>query len=102
MMDGETLWATLDAAYFAFATRRRTIDLRTTLSVRGLRADRPAGPEVLAHHGSFIEHVVAESREVVGPDVITVHRLLKNTVAERSGIQAFALVTDACMGGLWN
>jgi Protein of unknown function (DUF2652)/Polyketide cyclase / dehydrase and lipid transport len=100
LTDGETLLATLDAAYFAFATRRRTIDVRTTCQCEACARIGSLDLKLIAHHGSFVEHVVAESREVVGPDVITVHRLLKNTVAERTGVQAFALVTDVCAEAL--
>lgn len=98
--DGETLLAALDAAYFAFATRQRTIDLRTTCRCEACAQIGSLDLKLIAHHGSFVEHAVADSREVVGPDVITVHRLLKNTVAQRTGVQAFALVTDACMQAL--
>jgi uncharacterized protein YndB with AHSA1/START domain len=94
--DGETLLATLDAAYSAFATRRRTIDLRTTCQCAACAQISGLDLKLIAHHGSFVEHVVAESPEVVGPDVITVHRLLKNTVTERTGVEAFAFVTSAC------
>lgn len=98
--DGETLLATLDAAYFGFATRRRTIDLRTTCRCAACAKIGGLDLKLIAHHGSFVEHVVADSREVVGSDVITVHRLLKNTVAERTGMHAFAFVTEACTGAL--
>ena len=98
--DGETLLAALDAAYFAFATRRRTIDLRTTCPCAACAQIEDLDLKVIAHHGSFVEHVVADRSEVIGPDVITVHRLLKNTVVERTGVQAFALVTDACTEAL--
>ncbi len=98
--DGETLLASVDAAYSAFATRRRTIGLRTTCRCAACAQIGGLDLKLIAHHGSFVEHVVAGSREVVGSDVITVHRLLKNTVAERTGVQAFALVTAACAGAL--
>jgi uncharacterized protein YndB with AHSA1/START domain len=49
-----------------------------------------------AHYGSFVEHDVAGSRELVGSDVILAHRLLKNTVAETRGLGGYAFVTDAC------
>ncbi|HEY1523658.1 MAG TPA: DUF2652 domain-containing protein [Solirubrobacteraceae bacterium] len=98
--DGETLLATLDAAYFAFATRRRTIGLRTTCECAACAQTGSLDLKLIAHHGSFVEHVVADSHEVVGPDVITVHRLLKNTVAERTGVPAFALLTSACAEAL--
>ncbi|MFL5822490.1 MAG: DUF2652 domain-containing protein [Solirubrobacteraceae bacterium] len=98
--DGEALLAGLDAAYFAFAGRRRTISLRSTCTCAACARIPGLDLKLIAHYGSFVEHVVAGSREIVGPDVITAHRLLKNHVADRTGVDAFALITDACAGTL--
>ena len=51
----------------------------------------------LAHHGSFVEHDVAGSRELVGVDVVLAHRLLKNSVTDRAGLHGYALLTAACV-----
>jgi Protein of unknown function (DUF2652)/Polyketide cyclase / dehydrase and lipid transport len=98
--DGETLLAGCDAAYFAFARRRRTIALRSTCTCEACARIPSLDLKLIAHHGSFVEHVVAGSSELVGPDVIVVHRLLKNRVADRTGLSAFALITDACVTDL--
>jgi hypothetical protein len=45
----------------------------------------------VVHHGTFGEHVIRGMREIIGPEVILLHRLLKNTVAVRE----YALFTDA-------
>jgi uncharacterized protein YndB with AHSA1/START domain len=44
--------------------------------------------------------VVAGSSELVGADVIVAHRLLKNEVTKRTGVEAFALITEACVTSL--
>jgi hypothetical protein len=54
------------------------------------------GLKFLAHHGSFVEHDVAGQRELVGADVILIHRLLKNSITESTGLRGYALLTDAC------
>src|SRR5437762_2492918 len=51
----------------------------------------------VVHHGSAIHHKVAGRQELVGPDVIVVHRLLKNDVVETAGIKAYALISQACI-----
>ena len=38
--------------------------------------------------------------ELVGSDVIVVHRLLKNRVADATGIAAYAVYTDACVAAM--
>ena len=94
--DGEALLAGLDAAYFAFAARRRTIAVRTSCQCEACARIPELDLKLIAHYGSFVEHVVAGSSEIVGSDVIVAHRLLKNDVAEATGIRAFALITAAC------
>lgn len=98
--DGETLLAGLDAAYFAFAARRRTIAVRTSCQCEACARIPELDLKLIAHYGLFVEHVVAGSSEVVGSDVIVAHRLLKNDVADSTGIRAFALITAGCATGL--
>jgi len=94
--DAEMLLAGLDAAYFGFARRRRTIDVRTTCTCRACAQVADLDLKLIAHHGSFAEQVIAGSSEVAGPDVIVAHRLLKNDVAASTGVRAFALITEDC------
>ena len=47
------------------------------------------------HAGSFVMQEIAGQRELVGPEVVIAHRLLKATAPELAGRSAFALVTDA-------
>ena len=98
--DAETVLAGIDAAYFSFAQRRRTIELRSSCTCQACARVPSLDLKLIVHHGEFIEHSVAGRPEVVGQDVILVHRLLKNQVGERTGIMAFALITDACCRAL--
>lgn len=52
------------------------------------------------HAGSFVIQAVGGGRELAGPDVVIVHRLLKNRVSEVLGTRAYALVTDAAVDRL--
>lgn len=64
-----------------------------------LRADTLDLKFVL-HAGQYVEQQIAGSRELVGPDVVMAHRLLKNRGAERLGHGAYALVTAAAASKL--
>jgi uncharacterized protein YndB with AHSA1/START domain len=97
-VDGQALLAALDAAYAAFAVRRRTIELRTTCACDACSRIGGLDLKVIAHHGEFAEHTVAGSPEVVGPDVVVAHRLLKNEIAATTGVEAWAFLTDGCVG----
>jgi len=49
------------------------------------------------HHGVVAQQRMAGQAELVGRDVILVHRLLKNDVVEGLGLPAYALFTEACL-----
>ena len=47
------------------------------------------------HAGTFVIQSIAGRDELVGPEVVVAHRLLKSRAGEAVGQPAFALVTDA-------
>lgn len=47
------------------------------------------------HAGPFVIQSIAGSRELVGPEVVMAHRLLKTDAAALVGHRAYALITDA-------
>ena len=47
----------------------------------------------VVHCGQYAAHVVAGREELIGYDVILVHRLLKNRVADEIGTRGYALLT---------
>jgi len=89
--DGRELLSTIESTYLAFARRRRTVEFSSSCTCDACRRTSELELKFCVHHGSFIEHRVAGSSELVGSDVILAHRLLKNHVASRG----YALVTDA-------
>lgn len=94
--DSDSLLADLTDCYLGFAGRQRTISMNTSCGCNACRRIPELDLKFVAHHGTFVEHDVAGSRELVGPDVILVHRMLKNTVGERFGLRGYALLSDAC------
>jgi hypothetical protein len=51
----------------------------------------------VVHHGAAILQKVAGRQELLGSDVIVAHRLLKNEVVEKLGINAYALISQKCI-----
>jgi hypothetical protein len=49
----------------------------------------------ILHAGPFVIQEIAGTRELVGPEVVIAHRLLKSGAAERVGHGAYALATAA-------
>ena len=84
------------ATYFAFKRRQRDIDHNTSCECRACTTAPNLGLKFVVHHGAFVEREMARSRELVGTDVILVHRLLKNRVTTATEMADYALLTHAC------
>jgi uncharacterized protein YndB with AHSA1/START domain len=95
--DGSTLMAMVESCYFAFARRLRTIERHTTCECNACRLIPTLNLKFLLHHGEFVIHEVAGSPELVGRDVIVVHRMLKNSFTKRTGIRGYAMATEPCV-----
>ncbi|MEX2555194.1 MAG: DUF2652 domain-containing protein [Actinomycetota bacterium] len=95
--EASALVTTVESCYFAFVQRRATIDRATSCTCEACTRIPTLDLKFVVHHGKFAIHEVAGNRELVGPDVITVHRLLKNEIVEKTGIEAYAFFSGDCM-----
>jgi hypothetical protein len=93
----DRLLDSIDATYRAFADRKDDIIRATTCGCGACRNVGGLELKFLGHYGSFISQDLAGVEDVAGPDVILVHRLLKNSVVEATGLQAYAFLTAAAM-----
>ncbi|HEY8167456.1 MAG TPA: DUF2652 domain-containing protein [Candidatus Limnocylindrales bacterium] len=95
--DGTTLLDTIERCYFGFRRRRRDVRQATSCECHACVRIPDLDLKFVVHHGQALVQKVAGRKELVGSDVILVHRLLKNEVADRFGIGAYALFTEACL-----
>ena len=77
-LDGAALVDTIESCYFAFTKRLRTIAHLTTCTCDACKKLDGLDLKFVVHYGQYATHVVAGREELVGYDVILVHRLLKN------------------------
>jgi uncharacterized protein YndB with AHSA1/START domain len=96
-VDASALMDTIERTYFAFRRRLRDIGRASTCDCNACLRMPALDLKVLAHHGTIVRQRMAGREELVGSDVIVAHRMLKNEVAERTGITAYALYTEACL-----
>jgi hypothetical protein len=96
-IDGSMLLDTMERCYFGFRRRRRDVRQATSCDCNACARIPDLDLKFVVHHGSAILHKVAGRQELVGPDVIVVHRLLKNDVVEAAGINAYVLISQACI-----
>lgn len=96
-IDGPMLLDVVEQCYFSFQRRRRDVRQATTCQCNACAQIASLNLKVFVHDGEFVRHRVAGREELAGADVILVHRLLKNTVAETFDLRGYALFTDACI-----
>ena len=96
-LDGSMLLDTIERCYFGFRRRRRDVRQATSCECTACARIPDLDLKFVVHHGAAIVQRVAGRQELLGSEVIVVHRLLKNEVMEQLGIGAYALLTQACI-----
>jgi uncharacterized protein YndB with AHSA1/START domain len=96
-IDGSMLLDTIERCYFGFRRRRRDVRQATACECSACVRIPDLDLKFVVHHGEAIFQKVAGRQELLGSDVIVVHRLLKNDVVEKLGIGAYALISQACV-----
>jgi uncharacterized protein YndB with AHSA1/START domain len=92
-IDGSLLLDTTENCYFAFRSRLLSIRQASTCECNACTLIPSLNLKIIVHHGQVAAHKIAGRNELVGRDVILVHRLLKNSIAE----SAYLFISDACM-----
>jgi uncharacterized protein YndB with AHSA1/START domain len=94
-LTGQTFVEMLETTYVAF---RRAIDLmvrNTTCPCNACRNIPSLDLKFFVHYGEFGVQKLDAHDELIGSDVNLLHRLLKNSVKEQTGIAAYTLYTEA-------
>ena len=95
--DGERFVELIEVCYFDFANRLQDMTRATTCKCDACKAIPTLGLKFVTHFGSFMVEEDDGREDLAGPDVILVHRLLKNGISDGAGPQAYAFFTDGCM-----
>src|SRR3970040_217578 len=96
-VDGSILLDTIERCYFGSRRRRRDVRQATSCECNACARIPDLDLKFVVHHGIATVQKVAGRQELLGSDVIVVHRLLKNEVVEKLGIDAYALITQSCI-----
>ena len=99
-MDGSLLLDTIERCYFRFRRRRRDVRQATSCDCNACVRIPDLNLKFVVHHGTILRQRVAGQEELLGPDVILVHRLLKNDVIASTGIEAYALFSQQCVDAM--
>ena len=84
----------IERIYCSFASTLGAMRLNTTCNCNACRNMGELDLKFFLHHGEYVMQEMAGRSELQGPEVIRVHRLMKNAVSKTTGIKAYALVTQ--------
>jgi hypothetical protein len=94
-VDGSVLQDAIEGTYVAFRSRLRSIQQASSCECNACVRIPTLDLKFVVHFGSIARQQMLGNEELVGADVILVHRLLKNSIVDDLGIQAYALYTNA-------
>lgn len=95
--DGERLIELLEVCYFDFSNLLFNMVRATTCRCAACASIDSLDLKFIAHYGTFVIQRGDATEDLAGPDVILVHRLLKNAITEQMGYRAYVFFTDACL-----
>ncbi|MDX1615082.1 MAG: DUF2652 domain-containing protein [Candidatus Promineifilaceae bacterium] len=97
---GQTLVEKIENTYVAFRKAIERLVLNTNCPCRACANIGNLDLKFFVHFGRFGLQHIGDHDELVGSDVNLIHRLLKNSIVERTGISAYALYTEAAANQL--
>ncbi len=89
----ESLLELIESTYIAFRRRRDSSLRSTTCQCNACHNMGTLELKFFLHHGDYIEQKISGIPELVGSDVNLVHRLMKNSITEKTGWSAYVLFT---------
>jgi hypothetical protein len=95
--DGERLVELIETCYFDFSNRLLDMERETTCRCAACASMGSLDLKFVAHYGAYVVNSEGDREDLAGPDVILVHRLLKNSVRDGGGPHAYALLTEPCL-----
>jgi hypothetical protein len=84
----------IERIYCSFANTLGAMRLNTTCTCNACRNMGQLDLKFFLHHGTYATQEMAGRTELQGPEVIRLHRLMKNSVTAATGVKAYALVTE--------
>ena len=93
----QTILEALENLFFVFADARRQMIYNTTCTCRACQNMSRLDLKMVIHYGEYVIQKLGDREELLGADVIVPHRMLKNDVIEKTGIESYALFSDAAV-----
>ncbi len=94
---GQTFVEVIDTTYIAFRRAIELMVLNTTCPCRACKNIKDLDLKFFIHYGAFGIQKLGGHEEMVGAEVNTIHRFLKNKVTKKTGIRAYTLYSEAAI-----
>lgn len=94
-LDGSLLQDIIEATYFTFRRRLRDIRQASVCTCDACQQIPSLDLKFIAHFGQIAKQAMSGQEELIGRDVILIHRLLKNNAEAVLGGVPYVLYTDA-------
>ena len=94
----ERLLEHIEACYCDFVSHLQYAKRLTHCKCRACASMHTLDLKFFAHYGEYmVQKVPGTAEDIAGRDVILLHRLMKNSITEKTGFRAYALLTNACL-----
>lgn len=97
---GATIIHQMDSIYDAFADKMAEMQIDPPCGCNACSNITMLDLKMFLHYGEYLVKTVGTSEEILGSDVITAHRMMKNDVAEKTGIRSYLLMTGTAFDKL--
>lgn len=99
-IQGQTFLEMLENIYVAFAGLLDHLHRNACCDCDACENMPQLDLKLFVHYGAYLVQTLRGREELSGPDVILVHRMMKNDVREQTGLQSYALFTEAAVEAL--
>jgi hypothetical protein len=93
----ETLLEVIERTYVAFRNRLESSRRHTLCSCRACNSMASLDLKFFFHYGEYVRKRIGNTEDLVGNDVNVVHRLMKNSVTEKTGWRGYVLMTPVIL-----
>ena len=83
--------------YNNFSDKKDIIKINTDCTCNACKHMDELALKIFIHHGEYMVQKINDSEELLGSDVNTIFRLMKNNVVQETGIEAYLLVTESAI-----
>ena len=91
----QSLVESLENQYIVFSETLQQMRLNTTCTCNACKNMKLLDLKASVHDGDYLIQKLGDKEELLGADVIVPHRMLKNSVIEKTGVKSYAIFSEA-------